>query len=532
MPLTPSPLVIAALDAGSNAIRAVVARASSATDIRELASARWAVRLGHNVFTRKRLDPRTMSRAVEAFLHFRSLLSRYKVDEYSAVATSAMREADNRDVLISRIFREAGIELTAIGSAEEARLVREAVFAVSVGRFAPKLILDLGGGSLEMSFLRGRKVDRGFALPLGTVRLMEQFNLSGPFTPEAYTRLQAHIRSVLRSQLRGSPQLGRNAGVACGGNAEALARVAPGPRIAGFNTLNLRRLRAIQWEILRLDVEGRMDAFGVRRDRAEVMGVAAVLFTTLADVLGARHLIIPGVGVREGVLHELAAAHFGPASAHDERAEALRQQARRFAARMHSDAGHCEHVRRLAAQLFDQLAPLHEMASGQRVTLELGALLHDVGFAVNVRGHHKHGEYLVGHADIPGLSKHQQAVVACLVRYHAESMPASHHRLYSSLAQADRTRVRQLAAILRFAVALDAGGTQVVRRVETKIQRKAIVVRISATSENQVNLRELRRKAKLFESEFGLPLRFARVRRLQTANGVRRPAMLSGRSAA
>jgi exopolyphosphatase/guanosine-5'-triphosphate,3'-diphosphate pyrophosphatase len=199
---------------------------------------------------------------------------------------------------------------------------------------------------------------------------------------------------------------------------------------------------------------------------------------------------------------------------------------------MHSDAGHCEHVRRLAAQLFDQLAPLHEMASAQRVTLELGALLHDVGFAVNVRGHHKHGEYLVGHADIPGLSKHQQSVVACLVRYHGESMPGSHHRLYSSLAQADRTRVRQLAAILRIAVALDAGGTQVVRRVETKIQRKAILVRISATSENQVNLRELRRKAKLFESEFGLPLRFARVRRLQAANGVRRPALLSGRSAA
>jgi exopolyphosphatase/pppGpp-phosphohydrolase len=133
------------------------------------------------------------------------------------------------------------------------------------------------------------------------------------------------------------------------------------------------------------------------------MGVAAVLFTTLAEVLDARQFIIPGVGVREGVLHELAAAHFGPASAHDERAEALRQQARRFAARMHSDAGHCEHVRRLAAQLFDQLAPVHELPSAQRVTLELGALLHDVGVAVNARGHHKHGEYLVRHADIPGL---------------------------------------------------------------------------------------------------------------------------------
>jgi exopolyphosphatase / guanosine-5'-triphosphate,3'-diphosphate pyrophosphatase len=532
MPLTPSPLVIAALDAGSNAIRAVVARASSATEIRELASARWSVRLGHNVFTRKRLDPRTMSRAIEAFLHFRGLLDRYEVDEYSAVATSAMREAINRDVLISRIYREAGIELTAIGAAEEARLVREAVFAVSVGRFAPRLILDLGGGSLEMSFLRGRKVDRGYALPLGTVRLMEQFDLAGPFTPEALEALQAQIRSVLRSQIRGSVQIGRSAAVACGGNAEALARVAPGPRVAGFNTLNLRRLRELLWDILRLDVEGRMDNFGVRRDRAEVMGVAAVLFTTLAELLNARQLIIPGVGVREGVLHELAAAHFGPASAHDERAEALRQQARRFAGRMHCDAGHCEHVRRLAAQLFDQLAPVHELPSAQRVTLELGALLHDVGMAVNARGYHKHGEYLVRHADIPGLSKHQQAVVACLVRYHGESMPDLHHRLYSSLVEADRTRVRQLAALLRIAVALDAGETQVVRRVDVKIQRKTILIRIAASSETQVNLRELRRKARFFEREFGLPVRFACVRRLQNGNATRRNNLIARRSAA
>jgi exopolyphosphatase/guanosine-5'-triphosphate,3'-diphosphate pyrophosphatase len=260
--------------------------------------------------------------------------------------------------------------------------------------------------------------------------------------------------------------------------------------------------------------------------------VAAVLFTTLADVLDARQFIIPGVGVREGVLHELAAAHFGPASAHDERAEALRQQARRFAARMHSDAGHCEHVRRLAAQLFDQLAPVHELPSAQRVTLELGALLHDVGIAVNARGHHKHGEYLVRHGDIPGLSKHQQAVVACLVRYHGESMPDLHHRLYSSLAEADRTRVRQLAALLRIAVALDAGETQVVRRVDAKIQRRTILIRVATTSEAQVNLRELRRKARFLESEFGLPLRFACVRRLQNGNAARRNSLLAGRSAA
>ena len=243
------------------------------------------------------------------------------------------------------------------------------------------------------------------------------------------------------------------------------------------------------WGILGLGVEERMETFGVRRDRAEVIGVAAVVFNTLGEWLGARQMVVPGVGVREGILHDLAAAHFGPATAHDERAEALRQQARRFAARMHSDAAHCEHVRRLAAQLFDQLAPVHGLPPSQRVPLELGALLHEVGFAVNARDYHKHGEYLVRNADIPGLGRHQQALVACLVRYHGEAIPKPHHRLYRSLAPAESDRVRQLAALLRIAVALDARGTQTVRRIEIRVQGKTIWLRVAAAPDARVDFR-------------------------------------------
>ena len=513
MPLSSSPLVIAALDAGSNAIRAVVARASSATEIHELASARWTVRLGRGVFTTHRLDARTMSRAVETFRQFRNLLARYEVREYCAAATSAVREAANRDVLISRVLRETGIELTAVDAGEEARLVREAVFALGGERLAPRVIIDLGGGSLEISLLRGRKVERALALPLGTVRLMEMFNQAGSFTPEAYARVRRHVLSRMHSYRLPVLRLGGAAAVACGGNAEALARLDAGPRVAGFPTLNLRRLDDRLWEILGLGVEERMEAFGVRRDRAEVMGVAAVVFTALSHWLGVRQMLVPGVGVREGILHDLAAAHFGPATAHDERAEALREQARRFAARMHSEAAHSEEVRRLAAQLFDQLAPVHELPSGQRVPLELGALLHSVGTAINAKDHHKHGEYLVRHADIPGLSRHQQAQVACLVRYQKDVSPKPHHRVYRSLAPAERLRVRQLAALLRIAVALDAAGTQAVRRIETRFLRKTIWLRIAIAPDVRFDFRGLRRYARLFEREFGMRVRFGRIRR-------------------
>jgi exopolyphosphatase/guanosine-5'-triphosphate,3'-diphosphate pyrophosphatase len=262
-----------------------------------------------------------------------------------------------------------------------------------------------------------------------------------------------------------------------------------------------------------------MEAYGVRRDRAEVMGVAAVVLLTVGDWLGSAQLIVPGVGVREGILHDLAAAHFGPATAHDERAEGLRQQARRFAARMNSEAAHCEHVRRLAAQLFDQLAAVHELPQNLRVPLELGALLHDVGLAVNARAHHKHGEYLVRNADIPGFGGHQQAIVACMVRYHGKATPEPHHRLYRSLAPSERRRVRELAAMLRIAVALDTDRAQRVRKIETRVMGKTVWVRI-LSAQPFAEIRELRRKARYFEKEFGVRMHFIRSRSApSTGNG-------------
>jgi exopolyphosphatase/guanosine-5'-triphosphate,3'-diphosphate pyrophosphatase len=158
---------------------------------------------------------------------------------------------------------------------------------------------------------------------------------------------------------------------------------------------------------------------------------------------------------------------------------------------------------------------------------------------VNPRGHHKHGEYLVRHADLPGLGGHQQAVLACLVRYHGKATPEPHHRLYRSLSPSDRQRVRQLAGLLRIAVALDAGRAQAVRRVETQLLRNTIWLRVIAAADAHVDLGDLRRKARFFESEFNVRLRLGRVKRLAPApaeRGVTRmrraPTAITRRSAA
>ncbi|MCL6480938.1 MAG: hypothetical protein K6U02_04355 [Firmicutes bacterium] len=312
----PAPLQLAAIDAGSNAIRLLIARAFSSRRYQKLYSERAAVRLGHNVFTQQRFDSKTIDRAVATFQHFRALMEEHNVRYYRAVATSATREARNRDLLLRHIRREAGISLEVISSQEEARLVRIAVQAALGAKLRPRLICDLGGGSLELSLLRNGSVLQSVALPVGTVRLMETLKLEDELDADQVDEVHHYVESMLGSFLDRPPRLDGALAVACGGNAEALAKIAPGTPVRGIRRLALRLLANQTLRILGMSVSKRMKAYGVCRDRAEVMGIAAVVFLTLGWWLKLDGFLVPCVGVREGILREQMRAHFKPGSRH------------------------------------------------------------------------------------------------------------------------------------------------------------------------------------------------------------------------
>src|SRR5439155_3471763 len=299
--------------------------------------------------------------------------------------------------------------------------------------------------------------------------------------------------------------------VALGGNAETLADIAPGPRVHGLQTMELSLLRERLPDILERDVRERMKTYGVRKDRADVMGIAAIIFLTLGRYLSLRLFAIPAVGVREGLLHEIARDAFSRKEPHRYNAAArqLLVGARSFGRRLDYDQTHAEHVRELSVLLYDQLQPVHHLAAQSRVLLEAGALLHDVGHRVSHRGHHKHGEYLVLNGDIPGLEGRDRAVVAALVRYHnRKSEPASHHVAYSSLTNSDKRLVRRLAAILRIAEGLDHSHRQRVSRTRVSFQSGAVSLQVHARGDAVEDLRDANRSAELFEMEFHVRLYF------------------------
>ena len=220
--MPPGRTTLGAIDAGSNAIRMVIAELGPSELIR-IEAERLPVRLGHGAFTRGELDDAVIDQAVAAFVHFRERFDHYQVGIYRAIATSAIRNAVNRDVLLHRLYHEAGIELEVIDGEEEARLVRKSVVQ-SLGPTAtpPRAILDLGGGSLEVNLRYGASW-RGYSLPVGTVRLLETFGLDGAIAEAEAGMVRRYTATLMHTIPRGAT--GNGLAAATGGNAEALAKI-------------------------------------------------------------------------------------------------------------------------------------------------------------------------------------------------------------------------------------------------------------------------------------------------------------------
>ncbi len=498
------PVTVGAIDAGSNAIRAAVARATSPSSYEIIESERVAIRLGHLAFTRGVIDPAAIDDAVAAFSRFHKLFEHHNVVRYRAVATSASRTASNRDTLVRRLDHEAGIELEVIDGEEEARLVRKAIRHAFTDRRVPHLVLDLGGGSLEV----GIRLAEGWesaSLPVGTVRLMETLGLAGPIGDDESKMVRRHTATLLHTVVSSSIDTPLTPAAACGGNAEALASILGATDNQGMPVIEFDDLDAALPGILGADIGERMKKFAVKKDRAEVMAGAAIVFHTVLEELNLRRLLVPGVGIKDGVLLDLAEEVAPGAEARD---NVLLNEARAFAHRVRHDTTHGEHVRKVARALFDQLGRVHGLSEELGVVLEIAALLHDIGEVVHRRAHHRHGEYIVRWARIPGLESPLREMVAALVRTHRKGPPDSKkHEIFASLSPDHQRETRKLAALLRLADALDTDRRQRVTHVRANVGDDTVRLEIRARDAHGGGIAEFAlRKAQLFEQELGVGL--------------------------
>jgi exopolyphosphatase/guanosine-5'-triphosphate,3'-diphosphate pyrophosphatase len=514
----------AALDVGSNAMRVRIVEVhvdgspkeqlgllgQAAPQVREIASLRAPVRLGGEVFATGRLTPASIGQACAALRDFRAAMDAAKVDVYRATATSAVREAGNGAILVERARREAGIELEIIEGVEEARLIQLAVARRVNLADKRALLVDVGGGSTELTYLdRGRNAF-AMSLPMGTVRLLETY-LRGAATIEK-KRQRLLIESIDRALVEVAPQLGNidfDLVIGTGGSVDTLEELCPTKGgFAGYpRAVNVARVRTLLGELYELTADQRSERYRLRADRADTIVPAAAIFMRVASIFNASAIVAPGVGLKEGILDELIDKHFDRWDKASETRTVL-DACVRLGRRYSFDEAHGERVARFALSLFDGMKPVHALGDRDRLLLHAAALLHDIGDFVRYDGHHKHSFYLIAHSDIMGLTMEERSVVANVARYHRKSAPDPAHPNFRELDKDARARVRSLVAILRIADALDrehVGKVSAVR-AELNVSKRRLTLYLEGDEDRELEEWTVRAKSEMLSVSFELEL--------------------------
>ncbi len=515
----------AALDVGSNALRLRVVEAEAPnaglhqltllpkdgeapSGWREIVSLRAPVRLGSEVFLSGKLTPTSIGQACAALREFRTAMDAAKVDAYRATATSAVREASNGATLIERSRRETGIELEMIEGVEEARLVQLAVMRRVNLLDKRALLIDVGGGSTELTVLDRGQSSFSISLSLGTVRLIETFlKGGGPMSVE-----QAHLvgEMVDRALVEASPYLKPpfDVVIGTGGNIDTLAELCPGvlPIAAtGCAAIDVTAMRALFVRLAAMTPTERRERHGLRPDRADTIIPACAILQRVAEIAGKNVLVAPGVGLKDGILEELVDKHFHVWDSARE-AQSVLDACVRVGRRYAFDEAHGTRVAGFAGSLFDDMQKVHAYGDRERLLLRAAAILHDVGDFVHYNGHHKHSYYLIQHSDIMGLSPDERAIVANIARYHRKSPPDPSHPNFRDLDKDARGKVRALAAILRIADALDREHRGKVDAVRAVVERSKgrLFLFIQGEGERELEEWTVHAKSELLRDVFDL----------------------------
>jgi exopolyphosphatase/guanosine-5'-triphosphate,3'-diphosphate pyrophosphatase len=459
-------LNISAIDVGSNAMRMVIGEVDESWQAHPIENIRLPVRLGQDVFSKGYLEEKTIQQTEEAFLHFKQMAENFSIRHLRAVATSAAREAANGDLLVDRVFRTSGIEIKIINGEEEARLIHAAVAHVLNLKNKRTLLIDIGGGSVEVTLSTGQNIISTDSYDMGTVRLLEKLNGSKSKHP-----LGNLVREYVEAaRYRLEQDLGDEKVQICagtGGNVEEIGRLRQKLfKAESDRFITLEELEKLIARLERMTYQERMRKLKLRADRADVILPASIVLHLIAKEAGVKQIMIPNVGLKDGILLDIAeelSKRLRP-----QRREQVWESALHMGRKYQFDEKHARLTAQLAARLFEQSKLLHNLEDSNLLLLETGALLHDIGHFINSIDHDKHGFYLLNAHPLIGLTQREQKIVANLVRYHRKQSPSTADENFKSLPQKDRLIVIKLTALLRLADSLDISHMENVTDVTLK----------------------------------------------------------------
>jgi len=490
---------IGIIDLGSNTTRLVVVGYTPHHSFKLLDEVRETVRLAEGIGDDGALRPAPMARGIEAMKLFHSFCKSTGVTKIVPVATSAVRDATNQAEFLGRVARESGLKLRVLSTEEEAYYGY--LGAANALNFSDAFLIDIGGGSAEVTAIRGRGFVRSFSRPAGVLRFSERYVRSDPISTRDFKALE----EAAAEGFGGVEWLHDTSGTSLagiGGTIRTLAEIDqkargyPFDHVHGYS-FNRDRLEEMIAMLRGMTLRQREDVPGLSRDRADLILAGAVILEQLMRRGRFTDLTVSGHGLREGLFYEQFLVGESPPLFSDMRGFSVQNLARIY----NYEALHTAKVRELSLSLFDQLRPLHGYGERERELLGYSAILHDIGVAIGYYDHHKHGAYLVMNSALQGFNHREIIILAMLVRWHRKgdvSVDAYRAILHAD----DGERIARLAALLRLAEYLERSKSQVIQNLQVEMGDPIRIVTRSI-GDATVEIWDANRRAGLFHKAFG-----------------------------
>lgn len=474
---------LAAIDVGTNSFHLVVVKLLPDQTFAVLNKEKIGVRLGESARQIKHLTEEAMTRGVEAMKLF-SLVAERMEAPLRAVATSAVREAENADVFLDRVRKKTGIEIEIVSGSEEARLIYLGVLQALPVIDQRIALFDIGGGSTEILVGEDGKPLYANSFKIGAIRMTQRFFPKEAITPEEADRLRLYLRGEIYFAAREVRSRLPEKLIASSGTAMTVAAMIRHARgetdVENLNgtSYTLEEVRETVARIVEAEsFAARAEIPGCDPRRADILAAGAIVLETMLTELGFDAFTISGYALREGIILDTIRKRGGdgdaqPSQLYDLRYESVIKLGRTY----NFDEQHALHVAELALKLYDELAPLHRLEESSRELLEAAAILHDIGYYISHSSHHKHALYMICNSQIMGFTVEEISVIANVARYHRKSHPKTRHPEFALLSKVDKKRVKVLAGILRIADGLDRTHRNQITDVTVTYTEKAIEI--------------------------------------------------------
>ncbi len=501
------------LDIGTNSIHMVLAEVEPDFSYKILDRFKDMTRLGDGTFETKRLSEAAMARGLEVIKTLATLARNKGYERIEAVATSAVREAKNGGEFIEAVARQTGLTVRVVTGQEEARLIYLGVRHSMDLSGKPTLIVDVGGGSVELIAGTDRALLKGQSLKLGAIRLKDLFLRRDPPSKSMIKDLRRTVESAIhgalrRFRVRHFSRLVGTSGM-IGNLAEVIHLRRTGRPLAQANmaTLTLKEVQEVEKALYGADFTSRLAIPGLDPKRADTLLPATTVLRSLMERADQDVLTVSTSAIREGLIYDFIARHGEGLRVEQEIPNIRRRNIISLARRCEYPETHSHHVAKLALRLFDATTSLHELGDAEREQLEYAALLHDVGYHINARQHHKHAYYLITNSDVRGFTADEIETIAHVARYHRRAWPQQKHDSWKALPSPQRKLVEKLSALLRIADGLDRSHFSVVRSFRVKVDKK-VSLYLDTISDSELEIWAARGRADLFERVFRRPVEF------------------------